>query len=476
VLRSRVVLLVLLPLSACGRASAADEPADASFQLVAGLLADQDAQVRAVGLQHVRTGAKGAAATRRFAAMLTGLPPEVQVELLAALADRGDRAARTQVLAMLKNPREPVRAAALAALGSLGEAADVPALAAALAAAGSAEKAAARQSLSRLRDPGTNQAIVKQLAQLAPLAPGGRGTQRVPGGEGAGGGNREVGPVRPLSPAIRAALLDILAARNATDTIDTVLAAAEDADTAVRMAALGALRILAEQGRTAAVVKLLRAARSDAERGRAEAALVAVCGRGGPACVTALRDGMAGTAGPVRVALLRALARAGGDEAFRTILAATRDDDLPARDEAVRLLAGWPDRSAVPPLLALARQAEPLRYRVLAITGLARLAGPLPNHPPELPVLAETLKLARRPEEKRTVLGVLGGIATGEALALVLPVIDDAEVCDEASAAALGIVEQLPKLDAARRRAVSEKVLARSQSPALRARAEALAK
>ena len=123
----------------------------------------------------------------------------------------------------------------------------------------------------------------------------------------------------------------------------------------------------------------------------------------------------------------------------------------------------------MPHLLAIARQAEPLRYHALAVAGLARLGGALPGQPPDLALLAETLKLARRPEEKQQVLGVLGGIAAPEALALVLPQIDDAEVVDEASAAALGIVEQLPKLEAARRRAMAEKILAHSQSPALRA-------
>jgi HEAT repeat protein len=441
---SITALLALLAALACGAlARAAEEAADASFQLVAGLLADKDRQVRAVGLQYVRAAAKGEAATRRFAAMLPNLPPDVQVELLGALADRGDRAARPQVLAMLASREEPVRAAAVAALGSLGETADVPALVAALAGARSAEKAAARQSLSRLRDPRTNAAIVAAFPKA--------------------------------TPETRAALLDVLAARNATDMIDTVLAAAEDPEERVRTAALGALRVLADPGRIAAIVKLLRAARTDAERSRTEAALLAVCGRGGPACCAAIRSGMAGAAGPVRVALLRALARARGGEAFQAILAATRDDDPLARDEAVRLLAAWPERSAVPHLLALARQAGPLRYHALAVAGLARLAGPLPGQPADLALLAETLKLARRPEEKRAVLGVLGGIAAPEALALVLPAIDDAELTDEASVAALEIVEKLPKLDPARRRAVAQKVLARSQSPAIRARAETLA-
>jgi HEAT repeat protein len=436
-------ILTVVVLLTCGGAPAAEDSGDESFQLVAGLLGDKDRQVRAVGLQYVRAAAKGETATRRFAAMLPNLSPDVQVELLGALADRGDRAARPQVLSMLASRDEPVRRAAVAALGSLGEAADVPALVAALAAAGSAEKAAARQSLGRLRDPGANAAIASRLFSNA-------------------------------GPETRAALLDILAGRNATDTTGAVLATLEDPDARVRMAALAALRVLADRFHVKIIVRLLVTARSAEERDRTEAALLAVCGRGGPACAADLLNQMAGTAGLARAALLRALARAGGSDAFQAILAATRCDDPLARDEAVRLLAAWPERTAVPHLLAMARQAEPLRYHALAVAGLARLAGPLPGQPADLALLAETLKLARRPEEKRAVLGVLGGIAAPDALALVLPAIDDAELADEASVAALGIVERLPKLEVARRRAVAQKVLAHAQSPAIRARAEAL--
>ena len=105
--------------------------------------------MRAVGLQQVREAAKGPAATKRFAALLPKLSPEAQAGLLAALADRGDNAARPAVLDDAQEPDEPVRAAALRALGSLGEAADVPLLVQTLAAAAEPEKTAARASLAR---------------------------------------------------------------------------------------------------------------------------------------------------------------------------------------------------------------------------------------------------------------------------------------------------------------------------------------
>ena len=53
------------------------------------------------------------------------LPPDAQVGLLGALADRGDTAAHPAVLKLLAASRdESVRVAAIGALGSLGEPSD----------------------------------------------------------------------------------------------------------------------------------------------------------------------------------------------------------------------------------------------------------------------------------------------------------------------------------------------------------------
>ena len=58
--------------------------------MVVELLRDPDKETRDLGLEQIRTEAKGPAATRQFAAQLATLSPDVQVLLLPALAERGD--------------------------------------------------------------------------------------------------------------------------------------------------------------------------------------------------------------------------------------------------------------------------------------------------------------------------------------------------------------------------------------------------
>ncbi len=87
--------------------------ADDAVQTVINLVSDKDKDVRAIGLEQIRDEAKGAEATRRFAALLPKLPPDAQVGLLGALAGRGDASAKSTVLDMIKDSQGDVRAAAI---------------------------------------------------------------------------------------------------------------------------------------------------------------------------------------------------------------------------------------------------------------------------------------------------------------------------------------------------------------------------
>ena len=119
--RSTIVLIwATLACLSCGLrpAAAADAaaPQDA-VQMTIDFLAKDDQAFRAIGLDRVRYGLKGEAATKQFAGLLSKLAPARQLELTAALADRGDRAALPATLALLLASQEPaVRAAAIHAV------------------------------------------------------------------------------------------------------------------------------------------------------------------------------------------------------------------------------------------------------------------------------------------------------------------------------------------------------------------------
>src|SRR5687768_544895 len=94
---------------------------DDAISPIVDLLKEKDKELRAVALEHIRTQAKGEAATLKFAELLPTLAPDAQVGLLRALAGRGDKAAAPAVRSILAETKdEAVRGAAIEALGSLG--------------------------------------------------------------------------------------------------------------------------------------------------------------------------------------------------------------------------------------------------------------------------------------------------------------------------------------------------------------------
>jgi HEAT repeat protein len=418
-------------------ARTADGSNNELVQLIVELVTGSDRDMRTLGFQQIREEAKGAAATKRFADLLPKLPADAQVGLLDALADRGDATARPAVLEMHAGKEEAVRAASLRALGSLGEVGDVPLLAGKMAAGTAAESAAAERSLVRLRGKDVDAAIAAQLKE---------------------------------APASRPRLLSVLATRTATGCIGAVLQSAEDPDAKVRLAALGALRLLADEKQTPALVKLLKVAGDDQERCKAELALLAVASRNREACVDGLLAGLAGAAPSARISLLKALARSGGEKALEAVVAATKDKDQELQDEAVRLLASWPQPAAAPYLLTIAKQSASPRHNAVAVQGLLRLAAPSGDRPADLGLLTEAIAVAKRPEEKRLAVGILGGIPKARALALVRPLVDNPAVAEEALLAAVLIVEKAMDVDQDQRRGVLHKA-AKAKTPSIRERA-----
>lgn len=399
---------------------------DPVVQMIVELLGDEDRDMRALALQQIREEAPGEAATKTFIGILPKLAAQGQAELLEALGDREDPAALGAIVENLKSEGVVVRAAALRALGSLGTTAEVPLLAGKAAAGSDDEKAAARQSLVRLRGDDVNPAIVSAMAEA--------------------------------EPAVRVELLAVLAARNAKGALSTVLSSAQDEEASVRLAALGALRFLADQTQTAEIVKILTAAKDDPERVKAKLALLTVCRHGGEACADAIIPSLADADAASRIILLNALARAGGTKSLETVVASLEDDDQAVRDEAVRILANSLDPAATPKLQELAESSN-RRHQVLAIRGLVRMASPRGEEPADLEILAKLLNLAKRPREKQLILGVLGGVPKAEALELVASAVDDPEVAEEAGLAAVRIAQNMEAGDKAKIRAAMQKVI-----------------
>ena len=379
--------------------AAADELVD----LVVGLLADEDKDVRALALEQIRGEAKGAAATRQFAAQLPKLSVDAQVGLLSALADRADSAARPAVLALLAKSRdEAVRVAAVAALGSLGDQSDLKLLVQTLAKASKAEQAAARTSLVRLR--GEN--LSKQIAATMTKAP----------------------------PPLRVGLIGILVTRRALETIPDILSAAIDDDAKVRAAAMTALGKIARPQHVAGMVQGVLAAKPGRERSGAEKCVMFVCARitdpnrrAEPLLAAMEKLGAAD-----RTVMLSALGRIGGPAALKIIEVVIADADL--HDKGIRALCNWPNASIATRLIELAESDPHKDHRTRTLRALIRVA-PLPDkrtNAQRLALLKKAMTMCQRDKERLLVLDRAKAVRIPETLRFVMLHVDQPRFAQQA--------------------------------------------
>jgi HEAT repeat protein len=196
-----------------------------------------------------------------------------------------------------------------------------------------------------------------------------------------------------------------------------------------------------------------------------------------PAIVEAICGAAAEARGEAKLALLRALRSAGGPKALQTVEAAAADNDTQVKETALRALCDWPTPDALPLVAELAKTSPNKTLKILALRGFVRLV-PQQDIPDakKLDSLTRAMALADRSEEKRLVLSALGDIPTVDALALATSYLDNAELKEEASLAAVAIAEKIASSHGAEVTAAMGQVAKVTANKKLAARAEAIAR
>jgi HEAT repeat protein len=386
-------VILLIPASWLASPARAE---DDVVQTVINLVSDKDKDVRAIGLEQVRDEAKGEEATKRFAAMLPKLAPEAQVGLLGALAGRGDASAKPAVLELAKASQGDVRAAAIRALGPLGDKGDVPQLVALLAEEKNQKDALA--ALMQLHGDAVNAALCDHL--------------------------------KTATPAVRAAVVKLLVARHAVDSVPALLTASKDKDAKVRATALEALGQLAGPELISKLAHAILDAKDDKSREEAELSLALIARRDpkNPDPAAPLLKIMDGMSESEITALLPALGRVGGRSALQRVKAAfaSADGDRARIAAAATALCNWPDGSVAPLLIDMNRATNDPAAKERLADALIRVA-PLPDGRPDaerLRMLKKSMEIASTDAERTAVIKRARAIRSLDTLRFVAPYMD----------------------------------------------------
>jgi len=151
------------------------------------------------------------------------------------------------------------------------------------------------------------------------------------------------------------------------------------------------------------------------------------------------------TTGAKRIDLMRPLAKIGGENALKTLVAEIKNEDPAIQDAAVSTLSEWPDLGATDELLNICRSTEKQEHRHSAIQGYVRLVKEAELTPEKkLCMLKEALDIATETEEKILVLTGLGGVKALDSLKLVAAYLDDPDLQATAALAAAAIALPQP--------------------------------
>ena len=388
---------------------------------VMAMLKSKDVDLQRAASRIITT-APGAGVTKAVAEQIAGMSDEGKVVILTALATRGDKAAAPAVTKSLAGSNEAVRIAAIRTLAVIGDATCVGPLTKAAAGGGDAGKAAV-DALARLTGDGVDKEIIACFT--------------------AG-----------QSPA-RTALAKVAAMRQADSVVPCLLSkGTTDKDAKTRQAVFEAIGALAGLKDLPQIVSMLVANKSETERATLEQALAVSAGRvkDADARVAPIVAKLS-AAGAAKGNIMNVLARLGGDKARQAVegqLSAGGE----ARKGAIRALAGWGDSGPIDKLMGVARSDSSAVNQVLALRGVIRLVA-LDSKRSEADtakILGDAMKLAKRPDEKRSILATLPRCQA--ALAIAESCIADASVKDEAALAVrkikLGILRKSMKANAYR--------------------------
>ena len=386
--------------------------------VILAALSDPDVQVRAVAL---RTAASlpGGEMVDKWLGLLKTAPQKDRIGVLYVLGAIGDAKALPAVLAAMDDPDEKIRLEAMRSAAAIGG------------------EAAARALVARATG---KQGEAQQVAFASLAACRGAEADGLIGAAVRG----------KADPAAKAGLIGVLAARRASSQLDAVLGAMKDDDADVRMAAIRAMEAIGTAAQAAALAAVVKAPRGGGESETAQNALIAIGGREREQVAEAIVPELKDAKPEAAVKLFGVLGRVGGAAAAKTLTAYADNPSAEVRDAAIRVLSRWSQAQGLPEaaegLLKIAKDAKDVKHHAMALRNYINLAGS--GHwrrdvGRQLKIYREAIKIARRPEEKRAVLGALGNINHTESLTIAASCLEDKDLVEEAAAAVVKIVQQV---------------------------------
>jgi type 1 glutamine amidotransferase/HEAT repeat protein len=414
-------------------------------EVIADVLENEGQAMQTAAIKLLRD-IKGTEIIKVAAAKLPGLSATSQIQLLAALADRTDKAALPAVADMAKNANESVRIAALDALGRLGDASTVSLLAKTAAGTKGNQRQRARKNLYSLTGPKVDETIVQLICES--------------------------------DRSVKIELIKSVDERIITSATEQLLEAAKDPDRKVRTESFRALQTVADQRHLPLILNLLIGAKTGSEQTEAQKVAIAAANKIAQrnqraeavlALLATVEDNL-----DAKCALLGVLGGIGDINGLKHLREGLVDENTKVQTAAIKAVSDWPDCEPASDLLRAAEWAKETTNQILALRGFVRLTS-LPKGPSTkqmLPMYKRAMALAQDANQKKIVLSGLANIKSFEALSIAGSFLDEAGLQAEAQAAVVKIAAATVTSHPQQTKELLEKVITVTKNELLRKQAK----
>lgn len=396
-----------------GMVGIATVDASKGIELLVAAIKGEDEKLRS-GALTAATEIEGKALTGALVEILDGLDVTTQARLICVLGARGDAIALSKVLGYLKSEDRKVSEQATKAVVKLGNA---DAAAAMLSMASKGENTEVLiKTVAGMVDQGVDAAIISALAK----------------------------------PELRIVALKTAAERRISGARRAILDCVKDSDSKVQEEAwkalgeIGGAELIDPMTAAAVIVKdeamqrkafdaVLRVFSAESDPAKAFEAVLKYYGK-------------ASLKGKQKI--LEMAAMAGSPAALECTTGALKSGDESLIDSAVRSLAGWRNENAADALLDISKSSSSEVHRILALRGYIRIAGQRGGKlsgDQRVAMLKNAGTVAKRPDEKKQIIGGLRGQHNQKSLELLMGYLADDALINETADAVMEVAGRIER-------------------------------
>jgi len=357
---------------------------------------------------------EGGEVTKVLTDGLEGLGADNQILIILALGKRGDAAAVPALSGLAKSGDKRVRIEAIKALPDIGDASAIPVLMELMGDSDGEISKTAQEAFAALPGEEVDSAVIAMLK----------------------GGDTQ----------IQLKALDLVGRRRMTKSVPDLLEASGEAEPRIQQAALRQVSELGSPKELPLLFPLFMDSNDPQIIGASGQAVIGICLKADNPQIYSdkLIELYAKANPPQKRVLLKMLSAVGGPKALETVLEAIDDAEPGIYRYALREISSWRTVDAAPHLLELAKKLTDKNEKIVCLRGYLGFASRT-NLPADqrLPMCRQAEGIIERNEEKKLLLGALSNIDSTEALAMIMPYLDEPEIQREASMGALAIAERL---------------------------------